>query len=298
MKTVRTYLPVLLVLAAVMMLAACAATEDAPSLIPEPDAEIRSIEITGLSFERIDLEAAVAVYNPLPAGLTINRYAYALETSGRTVLSGQIVESLQLAARRETVLTVPLSVPVEELTGLIREDTGRSRLPYTLSLEVGLSSPVVTRPLNISISRSGELPVPCRPDISIQELVITEFGNLDIAFDIVLRVANPNVFDISLEKFGYRVIVDEIPWTEGSLQRTYIIHSEGEQILRIPLKFNYLKVGRTTVNLLVADKTLDYDLDGELQIEIQWEGKSLGSFGFGYSRSGTATIIRPDRFGL
>ncbi|MDY7027785.1 MAG: LEA type 2 family protein [Spirochaetota bacterium] len=298
MKTVRTYLPALMVLAAAMMMAACAATEDAPSLLPEPEAEIRSIELTGLSFDRIDLEAAVAVRNPLPTGLKIEGYAYSLEASGRTLLSGRTEEPLQLDARSETVLTVSLSVPVEELAGLIREDAGRNILPYTLSLEVGISSPVASRPLNVNLSRSGELPVPRRPDIAIQELVITEFGNLDIAFDIVLRVANPNVFDISLENLGYRVVVDEIPWTEGSLQRTYIIPSEGEQTLRIPLEFNYLKVGRATVNLLVADKTLDYDLDGELQIGIQWKGRSLGSFGFGYSRSGAATIIRPDRFGL
>jgi len=298
MKTILRYLPALLILAAVLMLAACAATEDSPSLIPEPEAEIRSIEITGLSFDRIDLEAAVTVYNPLPAGLNIRSYAYSLETSGRTVLTGEIEEPLQLAARSDTEMRIPLSIPVDELTELIREDTGRTVLPYTLSLELALNSRIVSRPLNVRISRSGEMPVPRRPDISIQELVITEFGNLDIAFDIVLRVANPNAFDISLEELGYRFVVDDSPWTEGSLQRTYLIPSEGEQTLRIPMKFNYLNVGKATVNLLVAAKTLNYGLNGALEVGIQWEGRSLGSFGFDYSRTGTAVIIRPDRFGL
>ncbi|MGC9313460.1 MAG: LEA type 2 family protein, partial [Sediminispirochaetaceae bacterium] len=291
-------LPALLVLIAAMLLTACAGTEKAPSLIPDPEAEIRSIAITGLSFDRVDLEAAVAVYNPLPAGLKIEGYSYTLEASGRTVLSGRTDGSLQLAARSETELTVPVSIPVDELTELFREDNGTAALPYSFSMKITLSSPIASRPLNVNIDRSGELPVPRRPDISIQELVITEFGNLDIAFDIVLRVANPNVFDISLEELRYRFIVDEVPWTEGDLQRTYMIPSEGEQTLRVPMKFNYLQVGRATVNILVADKTLDYGLMGAVQAGIQWEGKSLGPFGFDYARTGTATIIRPDRFGL
>ncbi len=298
MKTVRTYLPALLVLAAAMMMAACAATEDAPSIIPDPEAEIRSIEITGLSFDRVDLEAAVAVYNPLPAGLKIEGYTYTLEASGIPVLFGRTDEFLQLAARSETELTVPVSVPVDDLMELFREDTGATAIPYSFSMKIALSSPIASRPLHVNIDRSGELPVPRRPDISIQELVITEFGNLDIAFDIVLRVANPNAFDISLEELRYRFVVDEVPWTEGALQRTYMIPSAGEQTLRVPMEFNYLQVGRATVNILVADKTLDYGLMGAVQAGIQWEGKYLGPFGFDYARTGTAVIIRPDRFGL
>jgi len=296
-----------LMCALIILLSGCASGENAPIVFSEPEITVQSLEISDLSFDKVGITAVIEVYNPSPFNLAFSGLRYSVESEGRQFLSGNIGKSgtsqnrsvpVQLTAKNRTELSIPLIVETKALINLLSADDSRSVIPYTLAVDLTTVVPVISRTITVSAERTGELPLPRIPKIGVQEVVISDFGNQKITFDIVFSLENPNIFGLSVGELAYLFSVNDEPWTEGGFGRTFLLPPGKEELIRLPMEFSYLTAGRTIVNILVAEKRLEYFLEGSVNIGILLQEKTLGPFPLRYNREGTATIVRPDRFGM
>lgn len=295
MKQIKTGSLLFTILCLALLLSACLNLEDSAISMEAVDIKVTSVSIDAITFDSVHMTAGVSVRNPLPIDVSLLSFTNTIEAAGLTITSSGDLESTPLKSRSNTELQIPVTVSFDELD---KESLESQELPYTLTLDIAFHSPLSGRPLNSTLSYSDTLPVPRLPRISVQEVIVSDFRLQTISFDIVLHIENPNLFPVHLEEAAFLFAVNEKPWLTSDLPEAVQIPAGGERSVAVPVQFNYMEAGMATVNLLVAEKKLDYTLQGSGKAGILWDQRLFGPFSFEYSSGDTATIIRPDSFGL
>lgn len=293
-------LAVMLALLLTVTLTSCATQPEEP-LPPAPPATPPSISHSGTtishrSFETAELLFSFHINNPSDTELELDRYSYELSSEGETVASGEKEPAaFRISGSTRASLDIPVRMPLSEPLPAQTADNSDRHTPYRLTVQADLTAKEagIAGQHSLTASAEGRLSPASLPAIRIPEVVIPQFESLIINVEYEIEISNPNTFSVTLAPMDYVFSVEETVWAEDSLSRSLMIPAEEAESFTAALKINYLEAGRHTVNILVADKILDYRLRGSAAVSPAAEDEQSEPYRFSFDTAGTAAIIRP-----
>jgi LEA14-like dessication related protein len=123
----------------------------------QPTVRLTDLEVERVSLDGADLRFDFAVENPNPIGLPLGGIDYELRIDGERLLDGLDRRGLEIAARGETPVDLPLTLRFADLRRVWQSvrQPGRSR--YELDADFLFDVPVLGE-VRVPLRRSGDLP--------------------------------------------------------------------------------------------------------------------------------------------
>lgn len=278
----------LAVAVAALAVAGCAGLDRALEA-RKPAASVDGVRLAAIDFDRAELVFDVRIDNPNPVGLELAGFDYALDVAGRELLSGRRDRRLALPAEGAETIAVPVAIRFDRVAGTLGDLRGRDRVPYGLELGLDVELPVVGV-RRVSAATEGNLPVPHRPDLELRRARVAELGLSGARLVLELAVANPNAFDLHLDRVGYALAVDGEPWAEGRASEAVRLAPRGRTTLALPLDVRFGVIGIGASELLRGGATADYRLSVDIAGRAGLEG--FAGFSLPLERRGRIELER------
>lgn len=254
-----------------------------------PTARVDRVELTGLSFDRADLLLYVRVDNPNPMGVRLAGLDYDFSIEEGSVLKGNLEKGIELSAGGSSVVEVPVSVGYQQIFTTARAAREKDRLGYGIDLGLSFAVPGFGS-VRVPLEHRGELPVPRLPELKLDSIRVQRVSLTRIDLEINLRVLNRNSFGLSFRDFSYDLSVAGRSWVTGNRVRTLEFDSKEESVAVLPLSLNIVEVGRSVVDLLSGNRSLDYRFSGNTLIGSDLP--LLSDYPFSFDSAGSAEIFR------
>jgi LEA14-like dessication related protein len=182
--------------------AGCGGVQHAPTTGLAPIAlKMESLQAEGADALGVTLRLVGQLENQNPVGLSVERFAYAVEVEGKRIGKGKVRSGLAVPASG----TAPVSIPVR------LEWTKVPKLPAVLAtrgaLPVRVSGTAVVSAgggeLALPYALDGSLLLPRLPAIALEGAVTRETGVLQNTIELRVAVQNPNPFALPVGSLTY-----------------------------------------------------------------------------------------------
>jgi LEA14-like dessication related protein len=108
--------------------------------------------------------------------------------------------------------------------------------------------------------------------------------------ELQLAVDNPNAFSLNLDRLKYNLSVNGMDWVSGTNTDAMRVNEKNEGLVTIPVKLNFLDLGRSVYQLLDGASMLNYELNGDMDVST---GISvMGAQNIPINKSGSINISR------
>ncbi len=271
-----------------LFLASCTTIESLINL-EKPEVTLEKVEITGLDFDRADLLYTLNIKNSNPIGIKLSSLEYALKVEEGSLLQGQMDQGLELSAGGQSTIEVPVSVGYKQLLEIAASAKEKNEIKYSIDLGLGFMVPGFGS-IKVPLSYSDNLPVPKLPSLQIASLRVKKVSLTRIDVELDLRVNNPNIFSLTFKSLNYDLSVAGRSWVKGNPVRDLSFPAGKDSSAILPISLNIVEVGRSVVDLLSGNKTLDYRFNGDTVIVSDYS--LLNDYFFNFSKNGSAEIFR------
>jgi len=163
--------------------------------IRPPEVHLHDIQITDMSFRRIDLVCWFTVLNPNPYDAVLSDFTYTMTAAGQQIARGAAVQPIpKVPGIASEVIPVGASIDLRKLREAARNYTGGKPVPYQLAGRpvfciAGLNIPVDVR-------HAGEVPRIRLPAVSVRKVSLQREPERAVLID--LDVTNRCTFEVSL----------------------------------------------------------------------------------------------------
>jgi len=249
-----------------VLLSGCATMQEmAEKTFEKPKLSIEHTKVQSLSFEDITLLFDVAVENPNLYALDLAGLTYDFKLNDNQFLQGEQNSGISIAAEDKSVIQLPLTLNYQNIYNTISSLKDKDKTNYALNLEIGMNIPVLgfrAFPLN----HAGEFPLPKIPSIKIDAIKLEKLTVAKADLNLNLKIDNPNVFSMAINKMDYNLIVDGKQWLNGLSEVETQLTAKDESIISLPISLNFFEVGQSVFKLLTGGEQLDYQFTGSFKI--------------------------------
>lgn len=144
-------------LAIALALASCAGL-GLDQVFQRPRVQVEDATVNRVSFEQLDLVLDFLVENPNGVSLPLSGIDYELFVNGERFAEGLREERIDIPARGEGRVDLPVSLRFEELYRAFRSLRESDRSEYELRADFLFDVPVVGR-VTVPVSKRGDLPL-------------------------------------------------------------------------------------------------------------------------------------------
>jgi LEA14-like dessication related protein len=123
------------------------------------------------------------------------------------------------------------------------------------------------------------------PKVTLQEMRLNGLGLTGGSLDVLLNVENPNGFRLDATRMTYRLMIDTIPFGEGTVDQRLTVDEKSQTTVRIPVNFTYSGIGAAGRAILNTG-TVNYRLLGDLTVATP-----LGNFTRPYDMAGRYSLM-------
>lgn len=222
-------------------------TQIAEGLIP--DIGVVAFDVSNIDEDRVDGTSRIMLKNPLPVEISSNSIEYEIFIDSVRVVRDVYNRPLKIGASDSAVVEIPLKILKEPMDRILEyfENYKIDSATYALKMTAQLDAPIGGEgELNFEFSK--EMPAVRLPEIAIENFDPNLFSG--DAMDLVLRVTNPNIFDISISNGYFSITVhDEMEMVGEVEDHIYVSAFETEKIL-ITARKKWGSLTQTGLNLL------------------------------------------------
>lgn len=234
-------------------------------VVQEPRVSLADFAITGISSDKLDLAAKLAIDNPNPVGLRLSALDYSIELAGNRLFSGESDEGLEINPSGKSFTSIPISLGYGDVESVYNAVKGRDEIPYRLSGKVRLDTPIGELPIPYDVR--GKLPVVRPPKIMSVDLDVKSLSISKAKLDLDIKLYNPNNFDLDISGAGYALALDGKGFSRGRIEgRKVPAKSEGK--IKVPLDLDILSLGTWAYSLL-SGGSADYELSYDAKYKIK-----------------------------
>jgi LEA14-like dessication related protein len=115
-----------------------------------PQVELTKVRVVKITSKAVVLEGTLDLYNPNDQSLQFSGYAYTLLVENRKVVTGESKEPLEIAGLKHSLITLPATIRLEDLSALLADDLMNRNISYRLSGTVHFKHTFGTTPLAFS----------------------------------------------------------------------------------------------------------------------------------------------------
>ncbi len=255
----------------------------------KPEARVQKVSIAGLSFDAVDLLFDIDVRNPNALGIKLNRFDYDLQINANSFLSGVNESGLEIAANGQKTVQLPLTLKFADLYRTFSSLKDQDSSGYKLQAGFAFDVPILGA-VRIPVSKSGSIPNVKLPQIRVGTLKVNHISLSGADLALILKVDNPNIFGINLNKLNYRFDVNGRAWGSGEIEQALRVTEKGEGELTIPISLNFMELGMGVYQALTGREPLSYRLNGDVKLGTTLP--LLGETQLSFDRDGQITLQR------
>ncbi len=250
-----------------------------------PDATLRAVRLTNLALDRAALDFDLEVRNPYDVPLPVADIEYGLASTGRSFLSGAADIDGLIPARGTRTFTLPAEVDFAELLTALRDVRPGGVVAYTADVAATVDAPGLG-PIRLPVQKSGELPVPAPPRVSVESIDWGGFSLTEASGVIRLNVENPNAFRADLQTLDYRFALAGADLASAQIASAASLQPGGAATIDIPISFSPANFGSSILNI-VQGESASYRIGGDMSF-----GTPFGPISLPFERTGTAPMTR------
>jgi LEA14-like dessication related protein len=124
--------------------------------IQEPEVRLMGVEVGDLGLDSAELLFDFEIDNPNERSLRLEGVAYRLNVEGSRLLDGRRGERMEIAARAENRVTLPMTVRYDDLFRALRTLGREERPAYELQADFEFDAPLVGT-LVVPVNRKGRV---------------------------------------------------------------------------------------------------------------------------------------------
>nr|AWJ68108.1 late embryogenesis abundant [Cleistogenes songorica] len=161
----------------------------------KPTADVSGIHIPHISLHRADLVVDVLIKNPNPVPIPLVDIDYLIDSDGRKLVSGLIPDAGTIHAHGQETVKIPISLVFDDIKSAYKDIQPGSIIPYLVRVVLLVDVPIIGR-IKIPLQKSGEIPVPYKPDVDVEKIKFHRFSFEETTATLHLRLENKNDFDL------------------------------------------------------------------------------------------------------
>jgi LEA14-like dessication related protein len=123
------------------------------------------------------------------------------------------------------------------------------------------------------------------PVVTLADVKVTGVGLNGGSLDVVLNVQNPNDFRLDATQLNYHVLVDTVPFANGTTTQRFTVEGKRTQQIHIPINFTYSGVGAAGRQLMNTGSVL-YTVKGDVTV-----GSPVGNVTVPFSQTGRYSTL-------
>lgn len=231
--------------------------------VPRPEVSYKTMRLGNLSPEALSLEFDLDVKNNLGVPLNLAGFDYDFQVENSSFLKNQIQKPVQVPGRGNGTITVPVTIPFQDLYNAYDKLGKQDSYNYLLSGGVSVNVPGLG-PIRVPLKHGGELPVVRPPTFNINSFGPNPAGG---GFLIDLGINNPNSFGVDLNQLNYGLELNGRQILQRETIKGMKLASGGSSSLQIPIKANFLSLGMGMFDLLKGNqKGLNWRMTGDVDL--------------------------------
>ncbi len=234
--------------------------------VKEPEVDFVDARIAGLSFSGIDLLFDLKVKNPNKIGIKLSGFDYDLLLNGNSFLTGNQFRGIEIPSLGEEIIQLPVNLNFIDIYKTFQNLWDQGLSNYQMKFGFSFEMPVLGV-IRIPVSKSGEFPLVKIPKISLQSLNIEKLNVTNADLKLKLKVSNPNAFAMILKGGNYQFKLNNQNVFSGMMSDKDIqIGEKSDGIIEVPISLDFLNVGKSVYQMLSGNRSLDYNLIGNLNL--------------------------------
>lgn len=240
----------------------------------KPSAELVGVSLASIDLDSVTLAIDVDVTNPNPLPLPMTNLDYRLASGVATFLSGEAPIQGAVPAGGRKTFTLPVTVTYAELLRSLKGVTPGMVVPYDAVVGLSVDLPVLGA-TRFPLAKSGELPIPAVPKVSIRDIAWSTVSLNEAAGVVTLNVENPNAFALNLQTLDYALSLGGVDVAKSSLAKAVAFEANGGAgTVEIPIAFSPKSLGLGVLRMLGGNGSA-YDLSGTMAVKTPYGKMSL-----------------------
>lgn len=228
-----------------------------------------SIDRVSVEYDRIDLENPsitgvdykfrFLVENQNDADITIREIEYSFKIADISIPSARKEVSLVVPAQKSASfeITVPVKFPSE--SERLEKFLSQKNADYELDGKIRGDG------FEIPIGAKYQIILPEIPQVSVPGASISSGESGEIGFTFDLLISNNNTFEIKIDFFDYKVLIEDIPVGEGRIAELEKCPPNAQLSYTFPAKIDLSKYA-VHVKKMLAQKKFNYTVEGLLGV--------------------------------
>ena len=261
----RAFLALLLLSLGVLSACATLGSLAGQAGVQRPGVRFIGARLAGLSFDKVDLLFDLEIRNPNSLGVTMAGFRYDLAVNESPFLEGKEEKEVAIAAQGASTIQIPLTLSFDHLYQVFKSLRQKDNAAYSLQCGFLFDLPVLGA-VEIPASKSGDFPLPKFPAVRVEGLHIENLSPLAADLTLKLQLDNSNAFSMILEGMQYQFEINDQMWAAGETGERISIAEKDKGLLEIPISLNFLQIGQSIYGILAEGKPLDYQFQGDLDI--------------------------------
>ncbi|KAJ0963925.1 hypothetical protein J5N97_029047 [Dioscorea zingiberensis] len=253
----------------------------------KPTATVSTIHITSINLKQAELQVDILVTNQNPIPIPLVDINYLIETRGRKLASGLIPDAGTIHARGSETIKVPLTLIYEDIKSTYNDIEPGSVMPYRVMVELIVDVPVIGKVM-VPVEKAGEVPVPYRPEVSLEKVKFQKFSLEETRSVLHLRLENKNEFELGVRELEYEVWLGEVRIGGARMEKAAEIGKKGSGVVELPMSFRPKDLGSAVWEMMRGRGT-GYSIKGCVDVD-----SPFGAMKLPFSREGGRTKLQKE----
>ena len=254
----------------------------------KPTADVVAIHIPKMNLKMAEIVVDVLVKNPNPIPIPLVDINYLIESDGRKLLSGLIPDAGTIHSHGSETIKIPVCLIYDDIKSTYGDIHPGNKIPYKVKVDLIMDVPVFGR-LTLPMEKSGEIPVPYKPDIDVEKIKFESFSMEETVANIHLKLENKNDFDLALNSLDYQVWLGDINVGGAKLSKSAKIDTCGITYIELPISFRPKDFGSALWDMIRGRGT-GYTMKGNIEVDT-----AFGPMKLPISREGGTTRLKKNK---
>ncbi|MCO5582279.1 hypothetical protein L7F22_036171 [Adiantum nelumboides] len=251
----------------------------------KPTAEVSGFHLPSISLEKADIVVDVLVSNPNPIPIPLVDIVYLIESDGRKLVSGTIPDAGTIHAHGSETIKIPISLIYKDIKDTYDDIQPGDVIPYRVRVELLVDVPVIGR-LTLPIEKTGEIPIPYKPDVDVDRIEFEHFSLEETVASLHFKVENKNKFNLGINTLEYTFALADTTIANATLSQSANIAQCGEGFLEVPITFRPKDLGSAVWDI-VRGRGAGYSMAGKLEVDTPF-----GPMHLPFSKEGGTTTLK------
>ncbi|XP_065860875.1 uncharacterized protein [Euphorbia lathyris] len=254
----------------------------------KPTADISGIHVPKINLDMADFVVDVLIKNPNPVPIPLIDINYLIESDGRKLISGLIPDAGTINAHGEETVKIPITLIFDDIRNTYAEIKTGDVIPYRIKVDLIVDVPVFGR-LTLPLEKSGEVPIPHKPDVDIEKIHFERFSLEETVAILHLRLENMNDFDLGLNQLDYEVWLCEVSIGGAELAKASKLEKKGISSVQVPITFKPKDFGSALWDMM-RGKGTGYSMKGNIHVDTPF-----GAMKLPISKEGGTTKLKKNK---